>query len=351
MTVEKLLTKIFNRTIPVGLITFVALGCTTVAQPNPDSDAESNPLVQYCTPFDSELPEDFVVYGTDTYKGVETLPYPIDDSDEIATETNIIVNSPEQPVVLLLGEDDPNVWNIQWTEDTEIIEVVAYGTFRQAVAGLPNDTPVLINTFNKCEEDDDYFRTILGDDFTLEELSQYLYGQSLEQEASDRRTERFVLGEPIEENSVLLSSDDTSVESFLDRTAPRVSHLGIEDAVKQGVLRQATVEDVEAWVEAHLKYQESAQGKVFSSAQERESRKAELIGKLEELQDLENIYVVLGDFTYPAGLYANDAPIFIVSEGVPQPSGYSGHSSVHGSSGKCLSLICESTVDNLPQEL
>ena len=349
MTVEKLLTKIFNRTIPVGLITFVALGCTTVAQPNPDSDAESNPLVQYCTPFDSELPEDFVVYGADTYEGIETLPYPIDDSDIVASEIDIIVNSPAQPAVLLLGANNPVVWDIQWTEDTEIIEVVAYGSHRQAVAGLPNDTPVLINTSDRCG--DDSFKVDRDDKSTLEQLSRDLYGQSLEQSPSTYGTDSFVLGEPIEENSVLLSSDDTSVESFLDRTAPRVSHLGIEDAVKQGVLRQATVEDVEAWVEAHLKYQESAQGKVFSSAQERESRKAELIGKLEELQDLENIYVVLGDFTYPAGLYANDAPIFIVSEGVPQPSGYSGHSSVHGSSGKCLSLICESTVDNLPQEL
>ena len=351
MKTEKLIIQVLNSTLPISLITFMALGCTSVAQPNSNSGVEQNSSVQYCTSFDLELPEDFAVYGADTYTGSQTLPYPIDDSDHAASETDIIVNSPAQPVVLLLGAHEPNVWDIQWTEDTEILGVVAYGAFRQGIAGLPKDTPVLINTFEQCGEDD-YFETILGDDFRLEELSQYLFDRPLEQNPSAYRTDGFVLGEPVVENSVLLGSNNTSVESFFDRNAPRVERLGIEDAIEQGVLREATMEDVETWVEAHLRYRESSQGKVFFSAQERESYKDELIESLEPKPylNINDSYVVLGDFTYPAGLYAN-APTFFVAEGVPKPSGYPGHSSVHDFSGQCLSTVCEILTDNITEEM
>ena len=169
---------------------------------------------------------------------------------------------------------------------------------------------------------------------------------SLEQNLTTYSAKGFVLGEPVEENAVLLSSDDTTVESFLDRTAPRVEHLGVEDALKQGILRQATMEDVSAWVEAHVEYIESSLGKAFSSAKERETYKAKLIDELKpEPSSIStaNSYVVLGNFTYPAGLYAYN-PSFFVPEGVPKPSGQPGFSSVHDSSGKCLSTICSINV-------
>ena len=40
----------------------------------------------------------------------------------------------------------PTIYNIKWTEGTDIMAVVATGYYRQAVAGLPDETPVLIST-------------------------------------------------------------------------------------------------------------------------------------------------------------------------------------------------------------
>ena len=352
MIIEKFL-QIFNRTLPTSLITFIALGCTATAQ--------QSSSVQYCAPFDLELSGDFVVYGVDGYyAGSRTLPYPIDDSNLEAHEINIIVNSPSQPAVVLLKSSEPEVYSIQRTEDTELLAVVVDGSSRQEVVGVTEDTPVLISSLYHCE-DDGY----LGSN-SLESLSERLFARSLEpnpsdyyaenlvsgellsedQKPSDYYADNLVLGELLTEDQDLVISDDIPVESFFDRTAPRVGQLGIEDALKQGVLRKATMEDVKAWVEAHTKRKESTQ-EIFPSAEERAAYKAELIDELQQgssIFDKDNSYVVLDDFTYPAGLYSGEL-FFFVSQGVNKPSGDPGFSSVHDSSGKCFSTICSITVD------
>ena len=44
--------------------------------------------------------------------------------------------------MLILADHKPSIWDIGWTEDTEIIGVFATGYHRQAVAGLPKETPI-----------------------------------------------------------------------------------------------------------------------------------------------------------------------------------------------------------------
>lgn len=335
--IEKLF-QIFNRTLPTSSIAFIAVGCTATAQ--------QSPSVQYCAPFDLELPEDFVVYGAENtyYKNGRTLPYPIDDTNLSANESSIIVNSPSEPAVVLLNGDEPTVWNVRRTEDTELLAVVAYGVTRQEVIGVTGDTPVAISSSYHCGKSS-YWPTGLTSQYTLKQLSEHLFLQPSVLSPLDYHAENWILGEPVAEDQDLISSDDTSAESFFDRTEPRVAELGVEDALEQGVLRKATMEDVEAWVAARVRYKESTQENVFASNEARAFYKAKLLDKLKSspLVDRDNSYVVLDDFTYPAGLYHYE-PTFFVSEGVDEPKGDPGFSSVHDSTGKCLSTICSMAI-------
>lgn len=47
------------------------------------------------------------------------LSFQIDQSGHQATQFDITVNSPEQPVALILGAYEPTVWNIGWKSGHE----------------------------------------------------------------------------------------------------------------------------------------------------------------------------------------------------------------------------------------
>lgn len=341
---KKLVELIFNRNLAVGSISLLIMACASTAQQISNSRIKQGSLSQDCTSIDLELPENFVVYGGSGYTRGDKLPYPIDNSGDVATEIDVAVNSPSQPVVLLLGAYEPTVWDIHWTENTDILAAVAYGGHRQGVAGLPGDIPISINIYTECVGNDSLF-TNLDEKYTLNQLSEELFNKPLEQNIFTNDTVGLIFGESIEEGSNLVSSDDTPVKSFFVPDAPRVGDDGIEDALKKGILRPTTTEDLVAWVEAYIENRESSsQGSYFSSAQEREAYKAKTITMLEEEQDSGDSYVVLGDFTYPSGLYTT-YKFFFVPEDVPQPSGEVGHSSVQDLTGKCLSLLCEVNFD------
>ena len=54
------------------------------------------------------------------------------------------------------------------------------------------------------------------------------------------------------------------------------------------------------------------------------------IGRLKPMGPVrDEAYVVLRQFTYPAGLYGADSATFFIPEGVPQPKGDPGHSNIY----------------------
>ena len=335
----KKLSQIFNRTLATSLLTFISVGCTATAQ--------QSSSVQYCAPFDLELPEDFVVYGAEntSYYGGRTLPYPIDDTNLSASEIDVIVNSPSQPAVVLLNGENPIVWNVRRTEDTNLLAVVAYGVTRQEVIGVGGNIPVAIHSSYQCGKSN-YRPTVLNSQYTLKKLLERSLPQPSVLSPSDSYEGKPVLGEPVEEGQDLISSNDTPVESFFDRTQPRVAELGVKDALEQGILRKATMEDFETWAAARVRYKESTQENVFASDEAKASYKAKLLDKLKSssLVNEDNSYVVLDNFTYPAGLYHYE-PTFLISEDVDEPKGDPGFSSVHSSSGRCLSLVCSMAIE------
>lgn len=283
------------------------------AQRNSDSFAEE--ITDECVFPNLELPDEFVVYAAGGYDG-RPLDFQIEqESGLMADRTDLIVNSPSKPVVLMLGVSEPNIWNIQWTEDTEIIAVLTSGYYRQAVAGLPEEIPILTSTYANGAKCGHFYIGSNGEPLeSLNLLSQKLFGQSIEKIEETYFTNW--IGEPLEEEAKLFSSDDTTVDSFYDPNAPLAGVPALEAARKKGILRKATEEDAEAWMALQQKLRP---GKDVLRPKVGEFAKA---------------YVVLDRFTYPNGV---DGANFFVPDNVPEPIGNPGIAYVYNfKTGKCM---------------
>jgi len=296
-----------------------------------DPEARSQePIVQkpVCGFPDLKPPADFAVFVASEYNG-RAIGYQIDQSGEEAAQVDIAANSPNKPFVLILSAHGPTIWNISWSDGTKILAVLAGGYHRQAVAGLDKRIPLLISTHDNkgpCGY------ALAGSD----NLGMF---NSVSIRAFGRKADRFfrasngkvVVGEQISVGTKLLTSAETTPESFYDKSAPRAGTAGLEEALRQGLLRKATAADAQAWSDA-----------VAQNAPQRDVSTVPGQGVPKPPKSfLFRTYVVLGPFTYPAGLYGGKSAIFLVPRGTPTPKGNPGHSAVYDfNTLKCKGAMC-----------
>ncbi len=264
-----------------------------------------------------KLPEDIVVFATGAYGGRST-DYQIDQSGHQATRFDIAVNSPAKPVVLILGAYEPSIWNIGWTEGTKIAAVLATGYHRQAVAGLPKETPILVSTYEN--------RGPCGNTYVAESevpklnpLSRKAVGKTVDMVyfAKDGKA---VVGDPLPAGRKLVTSPNTPPGSFIDANMPPAGPAGIRDAVGKGLLRPATGQDIEDWANGMAaKQPKDALPPVFGADNRIAFRP----------RGIHNGYVILKPFRFPAGLYGANSAAFFLPRGVPYPEGNPGHSTVY----------------------
>jgi hypothetical protein len=74
------------------------------------------------------------------------LPFQIDRYDS-AYQVDLVVNAPGKEIAPLLAGYGATVWNLSWTEGTEIIAVAAVAENRHAFAGLPVTVPSISGHF------------------------------------------------------------------------------------------------------------------------------------------------------------------------------------------------------------
>jgi len=249
-----------------------------------------------CKTPDLKLPANFAIYAAGATSG-RRLEFQIDQTGQQATQVDVVANSPGTPVVLLLAADKPTIWNIGWSEKTNVVAVFATGYDRQVVAGLKKATPVFTNTHDTrgpCG-----FLIASGEKpESLDAYSYGLFGRPFDK-VFKAENGKVVVGDPISSASKLLTSTEVTPESFYDKSAPLAGEPGLADAVRRGLLRKATQMDTEAWVSA--------------------------TGRKNKLS-LYHAYVVLKPFTYPEGLYGAHSGVFLIPKGVPKPNGNPGHS-------------------------
>ncbi|MEL6928655.1 MAG: hypothetical protein AAFO95_08480 [Cyanobacteria bacterium J06600_6] len=246
------------------------------------------------------------------------LNFQIDQSGEMANQMNYVVNSPSKPVVLMLGSHDSTIYNIQWTKDTDIVAVVVSGIHRQAVAGLPDETPILNTTLNNSAKCGHFYMTH-GQYEILDPLSNKLFGQSVEEIYFSNWISKSIEDDDLK----LYSSDDTTVDSFYDPNAPLAGQAGVEAALKKGVIRKATESDLQAWIEL--------QQKLYPEQD---------VTRPEIGYEYPDGYVVIDEFTYPNGLSGGIAT-FLIPKDVPEPNGNSDYFTVYNfKTGICSGVFC-----------
>lgn len=284
------------------------------------------------------LPAKFVVFATGAYTG-KVIDFQIDQSGHQATKVDVVVNYTDSPVVLMLGAYEPTIWNIGWSDKTRIVGVFASGYHRQVLAGIPESVPYFISTYdNKAGCGSSYITAENPAGFDA--LSRKLFNRPVET-VYPIANGTALMGQMIKPGTRLLTSGTNTVELYYDKNAPLAGPAGVKDAVAKGLLRAATQDDMQAWIDAMK--EKGAQEVAGKPA------KAELVAGAmlpaaaapRKLSVPSNSYVVLKAFTYPAGLFGGNSATFFVPKGVASPTGNSGHSTVFdASTGSCAGPSC-----------
>ena len=280
---------------------------------------------------DLKLPSDFKVFAAGAYSGRE-ISFQIDQSGHEGTQIDVVVNSPKKSVVLMLGAYEPTIWNIKWSKGTKILAVLVSGYHRQVIAGLDKNVSVLNSSYyNRGSCGYFYVSRDEKDLSKLNPIARRVFGKSVDM-VFPAENGQVVIGEPLQPNIKLITSSKVTPESFYDKKAPIAGPAGIEEAVRNGLLRKATEADVHAWAEAVI--QNSPQRDIPPVA-------GNDIPKPPRLY-IHNAYVILKSFTYPAGLYGGNSATFIIPKGVPKPDGDPGHSIVYDfNTLKCQGPLCD----------
>ncbi len=271
----------------------------------------------------AELPDDAVVYVAGAYGGQE-LGWPIDRiSGHEGHLIKVVVNSPEQPVLLMLGAYEPTVWRIEWTEGTRILGALLSGYHSQFVSGLPPDTPVLISSHDQKQPCRSFYVNARAKETPTDfaALSRTLFGRAPEAVVPAEKGLVHIGPWPWDDQP-LVSAMPWRPEDF-QLSGPLPGKFGLNQAVAAGLIRPALARDHHQW-------------RLAKAGRERAAALAEglpekLIPPPPEMrgsgdQPLYRTYVVLSpDFVLPNGLYGGNSAFFLLPPGVPLPRGDLGH--------------------------
>lgn len=266
-----------------------------------------------------KLPSNVKILAGGAYGGRE-LNFQIDQSGHTATQFDVAVNYPNQPVVLMLGSYEPAIWNIGWASQTRILAVMVSGYHRQAVAGLPSSTPLIVSTYDNKGACGNFY----VDPKRLENLnpiSRRIFSKPVDL-VYPAQEGKLVLGEPITKELSLITSSEMTPQAYEDRSAPLAGAKGIDNALRRGLIRRATDADAVAWVDAVAK---ASPKRDIPPVAGNAAMQSQRISK-PELQDT---YVVLKKFTYPSGLFGAHSVNFLIPKGVSKPEGNPGHCTIY----------------------
>jgi uncharacterized protein len=262
------------------------------------------------------ISDDTLIYAGGSYSG-KKINFQIDQSGHQATRFEVIVNSPDKPVALILGAYEPSIWNIAWTQGTQISAVVATGYHRQVVAGLPKDIPILISSYDNrgpCG----YLYVAEKNLKKINPFSIKVFNKkvTLVHYASKGS---LVIGNQINQNDKLFTSKDTQPGDFFDKSTPLAGEAGLKDLIRQGLIRRATTKDFEKWGQLKADMHKEELPPVASGATSATFKP----------RSFHNGYVILTQVTIPAGLYGGNAATFFIAKGAPYPKGKLGHSTLY----------------------
>ena len=256
----------------------------------------------------------FRLYAAGAYSG-RRLGYQIDRSGHEATTVDVLVNSPGMPVALMLGNYEPTVWNLGWSEGTQIAAVLVGGYHAQVVTGLPADVPLIVSTYDnrgRCG----HFHVSADKPASLNPLARRVFGRPIDM-LYPVHEGKVVVGEaPGAGAKLLTDAAARPASSFRLPESLAAGEAGLDYAVRQGWLRPATRADGDAWLAAQ-------------AARPRADEPPVAGGRRPASMNVHNGYVVLAAFELPPGLYGAHSATFFVPRGIQRPTGNPGHSAIY----------------------
>lgn len=280
------------------------------------------PKASPCSFVGKGLPADLMVIAAGSYAG-RKLNFQIDQSGHNATQFDVAVHA-ERPVALLLAAYEPTVWSVGWTENTRIAAVFVTGYYRQVVAGLPKNVPVITSSF--AEKAPCGYHIIDRSLSWVNPKARRIFGVEVTRVYDKAPNGVLDIVESERPKTGYMTSPEVTPESFYDKDAPLAGHAGLAVAVAKDLLRKVTAADIEV-VQAHYQARapRNATGRpdIPPVAGEKPGEAPKV-----QIPPIRDGYVVLGPFEYPAGLNGGHASAFVVPKGVPRPTGNPGHSTV-----------------------
>jgi hypothetical protein len=285
-----------------------------------------------CAIPDFVAPPDFVVLAAGGYRGHQ-LNFHIDNSGNLATHMEVTVHHPDKPVVLMLGAYDPTVWSVRHSAPTRIAAVFVSGYHRQVLNGV--DGIPALNSSQDNQGPCGYFYPVSDGIQALNPIARRLVGKPAEIVYREDDG-RIAVGEPLPAGVELVSLGLKPVRSFRDDDTPLSGVSGLFEGVRNGQLRDATVEDAKAWATVAA---------AVTSPQDVPPVAGQAAAK-PRMPRLVNAYVVLQPFRLPAALYGRDAATFLIPKGVPRPTGNLGQSTMWDfNTGRCSGMMCDADGD------
>jgi uncharacterized protein YecT (DUF1311 family) len=274
-----------------------------------------------------KLPKDFTVRAIGVYRGEIDTDIQLESGNETKV-IEVIVNEPDENVVVVLMAYDPVVWQLKRTRKSRIAAVIVGGYHAQAVLGIERSVPLLFATHQGRKDCGQYFHAYeAGKDLLQANTAiQNLTGRQIDQLWSSHKGSRVHIGTQPAGDMPLVSSTDYKPEDYTSLPRFPSGQKGIDRLVELGLLRRATPQDLDAWVE-----KASAQYKRFNPSL-----------AVRRPMAPQGEYVVLGKITYPTGLYGGHSVAFFIPPGVPLPDGTPGHSAVYYmEDGTCRGAVCQ----------
>lgn len=270
----------------------------------------------------AELPTDTIVYSAGGYSGKRKDELKEKRSnDEVMTEQSIVINE-TSPVALILSAKAGTEWNISHTPNTKIVAAFLSGDKEQKISGLDEATPILIST-NENNGDCGEQLYQKGNLQGLNSLSRKLFDRPVAMFYPLTEGKEIVMGNEQYNPEELIgykkitrhkaSEESKEKEISLEKTPKDLRKIELEDAISKKILRRAQREDSEIWKEAVVERIKKDGDRKFDLPP---TAGGDSISDSIPQNSMDKAYIVLSNYSYPAGITKEDDLEFIISKGV-----------------------------------
>ncbi len=205
-------------------------------------------MIPVCGFPDLAIPPEAKIYAVGGYRGGRNLGWKIGHSHQTASLSKVVVNSPDEPVVLMLGAYDPTIWEVGWTEGTVILAVLVSGYETQGLSGLPPHIPTLVSSVADRGPCPSFFISAKPEQRQqADELALKAFQRRPDEYLKSADVEYVVAGRPLAAGQKAFVAQALVREDFELPGAGLTGRAALEASLRAGLIRPATATEMNRW--------------------------------------------------------------------------------------------------------